>query len=107
MENGTSLIQAQTALLNAPTPPNLPKTATFAEARKVAQDFEAFFLSQVLQPMFQNVGASKPFGGGESEKIWRSLQVDEYGKAMARAGGIGIADAVMEQIIRTQELLQK
>lgn len=107
MENGTAFIQAQTALLNAPVPPKMPKTATFAEAQKVAQDFEAFFLSQLFQPMFQSVGASEPFGGGESEKIWRSLQVDEYGKAMARAGGVGIADAVMEQIIRAQELLQQ
>ncbi len=107
MENTIALIQAETALLNAPVPPRLPKTATLAEARKVAQDFEAFFLAQTLQPMFQGIGTEAPFGGGAGEKLWRSLQIDEYGKAMAQAGGIGIADAVMELIIRTQEFEEK
>lgn len=107
MENTIALAQAEMALLNAAVPPRLPKAPTLAEARKVAQDFEGFFLAQVLQPMFQNIGAEEPFGGGASEKMWRSLQLDEYGKAMARAGGIGIADAVMEQIIRTQEFTQQ
>ena len=107
MENTISLIQAETALLNAPVPPKLPRTATITEARKVAQDFEAFFLAQTLQPMFRNISAEEPFGGGAGEKMWRSLQIDEYGKAMAQAGGIGIADAVMEQIIRTQEFEQQ
>jgi hypothetical protein len=29
--------------------------------------------------------------------------VDEYGKAFARAGGIGIADAVLREILKMQE----
>ena len=107
MENTIALTQAETALLNAPVPPKLPKTATLAEARKVSQDFEAFYLAQMLQPMFQGISAEEPFGGGAGEKMWRSLQLDEYGKAMAQAGGVGITDAVMEQIIRTQEFEQK
>ncbi len=107
MENSIALTLAETALLGAPVPPKLPKAPTIAEARKVAQDFEGFFLAQLLQPMFQNIGAEEPFGGGAGEKMWRSLQLDEYGKAMAQAGGIGIADAVMEQILRTQEFTQQ
>ncbi len=107
MENTIALAQAEMALMSAPVPPKLPKTATIAEARKVAQDFEGFFLAQLLQPMFKNISAEEPFGGGAGEKMWRSLQVDEYGKAMAKAGGIGIADAVMEQILRTQEFTQQ
>jgi Rod binding domain-containing protein len=31
------------------------------------------------------------------------MQVDEYGKAIAKNGGIGIADAVFREILRAQE----
>ena len=53
--------------------------------------------------MFATVRTDGPFGGGFSEDMWRSLQVDEYGKAIARSGGIGIADAVLRQILKMQE----
>lgn len=66
-------------------------------------EFESFFLSQVLQPMFANVGGEPPFGGGHAEKIWQSMLVDQYGKSMAEAGGIGIADAVAREVLRAQE----
>ena len=70
----------------------------------MAEDFEAVFLGQMLQPMFQNIDAAEPFGGSPSEKMWRTMQVDEYGKAIAKSGGIGIADAVFREIIKAQEL---
>ena len=71
--------------------------------REVAEDFEAVFISEMIRPMFENIEAEKPFGGGPAEDIWRNMQVDEYGKAISKSGGIGIADAVMDQLIRMQE----
>jgi len=85
-------------------PPQLGKVESFAQAKKTAEDFEAFFLGQVLQPMFEGLEAEAPFGGGHAEKIWRTMMVDEMGKAMAKAGGIGIADAVQREILRLQEI---
>ncbi|MEQ8504075.1 MAG: rod-binding protein [Rhodospirillales bacterium] len=76
---------------------------TTARMRKVAQDFEAVFISEMIRPMFENIEAEKPFGGGPAEDIWRNLQIDEYGKAISKSGGVGIADAVMDQLIRMQE----
>lgn len=81
----------------------VPKGASLGHLKKVAQDFEAFFLSQALQPMFANIEPEGPFGGGPANDIWKSMQVDEYGKAIARNGGIGIADAVMKQLLIAQE----
>lgn len=97
-------LKAQAALLAGREAPTLSKSGDLARIRKTAEDFEAFFLNQVLQPMFSDLGAEEPFGGGFAEDMWRSLQVEEYGKAMARAGGVGIADAVMREIMRTQEV---
>ncbi len=106
MDHATSLIQAQMALAGGAKLPNVGRVATAGEARRVAEELEGVFLSQVLQPMFANVGAEAPFGGGLAEEMWRSLQVQEYGKAMARSGGIGLADAVMREILKLQEITQ-
>jgi hypothetical protein len=43
------------------------------------------------------------FGGGTGERMFRSFQVDEYAKAIAKTGGIGIADSIARHIITMQE----
>ncbi|MBC8242555.1 MAG: rod-binding protein [Alphaproteobacteria bacterium] len=103
MNDGMDLMQAQAAYRNNQPVPDIPKNANIKEMREVAIKFEAMFLSQALQPMFANIEPASPFGGGAGDEIWRSMQVDEYGKAIARSGGIGIADAVMEQMLKAQE----
>ena len=97
-------LQAGNALAAGRSLPNVHRAMNLREARKVAEDFEAVYLGQMLQPMFQNIEAAEPFGGSPSEKMWRTMQVDEYGKAIAKAGGIGIADAVFREMIKAQEL---
>jgi len=71
--------------------------------RQAAQEFEAVFLSQMFGHVFESMKTDGAFGGGHGEKVFRTLLVDEYGKTMARAGGIGIADAVLQQMLRNQE----
>jgi peptidoglycan hydrolase FlgJ len=97
------LAQANNALAAGRSLPNARHAQNLRQARKVSQEFEAVFIGQMLQPMFQNINAAEPFGGSPSEKMWRSMQVDEYGKAFARAGGIGLADAVFKEILKAQE----
>jgi len=65
-------------------------------------DFEAQVLGALLQPMFENLGGGA-FGGGVGEAQWRGLLVAEYGKGIARSGGIGLADAVLSVLHRAQE----
>ncbi len=74
-----------------------------AQARSAAEEFEAVFVSQMLEHMFSGISTDGPFGGGESERIYRSLMINEYGRSIARAGGIGIAQQVMTEILRLQE----
>ncbi len=83
--------------------PKLGSGKNMEQIRKVARDFEAVFISQMLQPMFENISAEAPFGGGHGEDVWRSMQVQEYGKAISQSGGIGVADAVMREMIKMQE----
>jgi Rod binding domain-containing protein len=87
----------------APVPQPAP-TASQAAARKAAQNFEAFFLQQTFESMFQGLGANDLFGGGKGEQIYRSLLLQEYSKVASQHGGIGIADAVQREILQHQEL---
>ncbi|NQV47706.1 MAG: rod-binding protein [Rhodospirillaceae bacterium] len=96
-------MQADVAMAQAKHMPTPTKSTSITSIRKVAQDFEAFFLGQMLQPMFANLDVEEPFGGGSSEQMWRSLQVDEYGKAVAKNGGIGIADNLVKEMLKMQE----
>ncbi len=76
------------------------------QVRAAAEEFEAVFLSQMLEPMFKGIETDGMFGGGSSEKIYQSVMLQEYGKALARSGGVGIADAVEREILRLQEVQQ-
>lgn len=91
---GAAAQRAPTAPLASMSPQRL---------RQAAQDFEAFYLARTLEPMFEGVGTEAPFGGGMAEDMWRSLLIDEYGKAIAKAGGIGIADAIVRGLVEVQE----
>ena len=73
-----------------------------AEAEKVGQKFEAMFLAQMMAPMFDGVGEDGLFGG-QSAKAYQSVLMEEYGKAMAANGGVGIADQVKSEILKMQE----
>ncbi len=77
-----------------------------AAIRRAAEEFESVFLAQMMAPMFDGLGEDELFGGGPSTKIYRSMMVQEYGKAIARTGGVGIADAVEREILKLQELEQ-
>ncbi len=66
---------------------------------KSAQDFEAMFLSQMMEPMFAGLKTEAPFGGGHGEENWRSFLVQEYGKAIAKRGGIGVAKMIETQML--------
>jgi flagellar protein FlgJ len=85
-------------------PPRTGAHADPAAARQTAEDFEAFFLSQVFESMFSGVGADPMFGGGNGETVYRSLLLQEYSKVAAKAGGTGLADAVQREILRAQEV---
>ena len=87
--------------LLAPTPAT-PKPDD-ARMRRTAEEFEASFLSQMLKPMFEGLSTDGPFGGGEAEGTWRSFMIDAMAKQTVKAGGIGLADTVMAEMIRMQE----
>ena len=105
MSDNILSLQAYEALSQKDHLPKVNRNAnlTQQQAQKVAKDFEAVFISQMMKPMFVNTVAEAPFGGGSGEKIWRDMQLDEYGKAIANNGGIGIADSIVKEMLKMQE----
>ena len=78
-----------------------------AAMRRAAQDFEAVFLGELLSGLTEGLGGGGaagggPLGGGDSDPFAAMLR-DEYGKLISRSGGIGIADAVLRELLRAQE----
>ena len=81
------------------------KTTDAKEADRVSREFEAMFLSSMLQPVFSGIKNAKGrFGGGHAEETFTAMLVEEYGKVMAKAGGVGIAGMVRQQILQMQEV---
>ncbi|GAB3454298.1 rod-binding protein [Insolitispirillum peregrinum] len=79
------------------------KAKTPEQIKEAAQGFEAMFLNQMLKPMFDTIKTDEMFGGGEGEDMWKSMMVDTYAKEITKKGGVGIAEQVMQVMIKAQE----
>lgn len=77
------------------------------KGQAAAQEFEAFFLSQMVNHMMSSVTTDPVFGGGPGETMFRSMLGQEYGKTLSQNGGVGIADSVMREILQLQEQAQQ
>jgi flagellar protein FlgJ len=80
-----------------------PPASDAQSVRKAAENFETFFLSQTFESMFSDVGTDSMFGGGNGEKIYRSLLLQQYSELTVKRGGVGIADAVQREMLQLQE----
>ena len=89
--------------LLAPLPTRPQPTA---QMRETAQAFEASFLAQMMKPMFEGLSTDGPFGGGQGEEMWRSFMVEAMAKQTARAGGVGLANQVLSEMLKMQETPQ-
>lgn len=81
-------------------------TGDRAKIREAAREFEAVFLGEMLRPVFERLETDGPFGGGSGERMYRSLLVQEYGRAIARTGTVGVAEAVEREMLKLQEVEQ-
>jgi flagellar protein FlgJ len=81
---------------------NISKT-DMKRIEETAKEFESVFIAEMLRPMFEGIETDGMFGGGPGEKIYRDMQIDEYGKSLSGVGGIGLADHVMREMIKMQE----
>ncbi len=73
--------------------------------RRTAEDFTSVALNELLKPMFDTADdADGPFGGGAAEQAFKPMMVAEIAKNIARNGGLGLGEPVLQQMLRLQEL---
>ena len=104
MMDGLLDAQLQNALAAArgPEGPSRPRGQTPEQIRASAEEFESVFLAQVIEQMMGESTQSN-FGGGPGEKAFSSMLNEEYAKVIAKAGGIGLADALAREMLALQE----
>jgi len=104
LANSLNLIAAQ-GTQQAAKAPNAGNS--ISSAKKAAEDFESVFLTSMLESMFEGVKTDGPYGGGSSEKTYRSLLINEYAKQISQSGGLGISEQITRDLIALQEGAQK
>jgi peptidoglycan hydrolase FlgJ len=75
--------------------------------RQQAEELESVFLNTLVSEMFSSVNSQNESGGGYAEETWQSMQSEQFAAAMAKSGGIGIADQIMSNLLSAQESANK
>ena len=73
-----------------------------AKAQTQAQNFEGMFINSMFSEMTNGLQGEGPFGNTTGTGIWRSMQIEQYSKSFAQAGGVGIAKNVYRTLIMQQ-----
>lgn len=89
--------------LSKPKLQNAVQSLSKEKIKETAEDFEAFFMTKMMETMYEGISTDGMFGGGHAEKIYRSMLLNEYGKQMAKTGNIGISQDIMDTILQMQE----
>lgn len=93
-------------------PVTLPPAAVPALAKnklqvqRAAKEFEAMFMTEMLNHMYTDIETDGPFGGGHGEEVFRSFMIEQYGRMVADSGNTKISDTLAREMLRMQEAQQ-
>lgn len=90
--------------------PTVPGTARIpapgqrdAKLWKTASDFETLFLENMFGHMTSGLDGQGPLGAeGTGGQIWRDMLTKEYAGNISKAGGIGIASNIYNELLKIQ-----
>lgn len=75
-----------------------------AKTKKQADDFETMFLEQVTDRLTASSETEGPLGeNGTGGDIWRSQLSQQYAKQIQKAGGVGLSNQIMRDLLSMQE----
>ena len=66
---------------------------------KACRDFESLFVQQMMKQMRQTVPQEGLFSGGNAEKTYTSMLDGEMSKVISQQRGIGLAPALIRQLM--------
>lgn len=70
--------------------------------KATAQQFEAIFIQQMFKEMRKTIPDDGLIQRGNADDIYSQLQDMEAAKMTAQQGGIGLADLMMQQLLKQQ-----
>lgn len=79
-----------------------PEDPIKAHAKEAVEEFEAIFLSQMLSALTQELGGAGSVAG--DNEIYRDMFNKEVAKMISRSGGIGVADTILQEMLKNQEI---
>ena len=100
---GSSVSAASTSAPGA----KLTSPSQMGHLKAQAQELEGIFLNTLMKEMFSSLHSdSDAMGGGFAEDTWRDMQAEQMSDAVSKAGGIGLADDIMGDLLKIQEASQ-
>ena len=96
LKHAQEKLEAAKASLNTS---NISADAEARRLREACQGFVAMFLDIVFKEMRNTVPENTLFGESQGEKIWHSMLDTELMNNVAKAGGVGIADMMYDNLI--------
>jgi flagellar protein FlgJ len=85
---------------NTPRPIKVAKGEDSARLKDVAQQFEAIFIQQMYAEMRKTIPDDGLIQRSNADEIYAQLQDQEAARITAQQGGIGLADLMMEQLMK-------
>ncbi|GMT42574.1 MAG: hypothetical protein IEMM0002_0985 [bacterium] len=65
-----------------------------AKLKKLSQQYESFFMKEVVSAMRRSVPKSDLLNGGNAEEIYKSMLDEQWSAHMAESGDTGIAQSI-------------
>lgn len=93
--------QVSQAAARATAPAPGAPAKELAKLRQVSQDFESIFLGYMMKTMRESVPKGSLWGQSQGEQIFSEMRDDEMAKGLAKAGGIGLAKLLEDQLKQT------
>ncbi|NOZ32748.1 MAG: hypothetical protein GXP01_06675 [Alphaproteobacteria bacterium] len=88
-------------LAGSERPPLMPER-TYSALKNQAVEMEGLFINTLISQMFSSIDTEGAFSGGQAEQTWRGMMAEQYSQSVAEAGGFGLADTILRDLIAIQ-----
>ena len=93
----------QQAELQAKKVENKNKTEYLKQLEMVTREFESIFLSYMMKQMRKTIPEDPLFGNSIAKDIFYDLYDEAITKELSKAGGIGLASILYQQLAKLEE----
>lgn len=82
---------------------DLPNATKQQKMEKAAEEFEAFYVYQMLQETQPEVDLDSDFSGGAVEQAFRPILNQYLADEIVQAGGVGLKENILNQMKKYEE----